>query len=68
MQNFYMGEKRLARTPVDLYVFELAWALHKSPDEIRQWNTRDVNWMFMVHEAKRLADEEMNRRGKERGK
>lgn len=60
----YLGEKSLGSGPVDLYVFELAWALNKSPDEVRQWSMRDTAWMVTVSEAKRLAQEEKRTRAK----
>lgn len=59
---YFMGEKKLGRAPEDLAVYQLAWALHKTPDEIREMDLADRIWMIMVPEAQRLANDELAKR------
>lgn len=58
---YYMGEKRLGRAPADLHVFQLCWALNKLPSEVRAEQPRDLAWLIIDKEARRLADEEKQR-------
>lgn len=62
---FYMGEPRKLwqdKVPDDLYVYELALELHKTPDEVRAIPYDDLQWLKLVLRAKGEAAKETSRR------
>lgn len=62
---FFMGEKKLGKVPDDLDVYELVFQTGADPDRIREWSLEDRKWLKLIPIAKRLASEEIHRRGTE---
>jgi hypothetical protein len=56
---YYMGERKLARVPRDIKIYDLAWKLMKTPDEIRGMTVEDIEWMLLIPRAQGLAAEEL---------
>jgi hypothetical protein len=65
---FFMGEKKLGRVPPDHDVYMLMQHYQgHSPDEIRQWDIGDKNWLLLYPIAQREAIKEMKGRSKGNG-
>jgi hypothetical protein len=65
---YFMGERKLARVPEDIEVYELAWKLSKTPDEIRAMRVEDIAWMQLIPIAQALAAQELAERKQNNGR